>query len=493
MKKGIHLNLNELSLQDIDIRKYKSLGDKYKSLSNGDIESTTDHILKISHTDSEYLPLSFAQQRLWFLAQMDGQGEVYHIPMALHLKGALDVDALQYALNSVFSRHEAWRSTFVTHDGKPQVKLLAAEHGLPLQYHDLRGQSDAAIAAFCADEAHTAFDLVQGPLVRARLLARAHDEHVFLLTQHHIVSDGWSFSVLVTELSTLYQAALAGEASPLAPLAIQYPDYAAWQRQYLSGELLQSQADYWRETLADAPVLLDLPTDRPRADKQSLTGAFVPVCIDAATTEKLKALSQKHGVTLFMVLIAAWGEVLSRLSGQSDLVIGTPSANRGRHETEALIGFFVNTLAIRIDLSEELNTAALLKQVRDRVLAAQEHQDLPFEQIVEMVNPPRSLAHSPLFQVMLAWQNMDKGEWQLPGLTVQPFELEYDVAKFDLELHLGESNGEITGALGYSTALFDQETIQRHVGYLEAVVQAMIETQDRPLSAVDILSATERT
>ncbi|QNL02852.1 amino acid adenylation domain-containing protein [Serratia ureilytica] len=441
----------------------------------------------------EYLPLSFAQQRLWFLAQMDGQGEVYHIPMALHLKGALDVDALQYALNSVFSRHEAWRSTFVTHDGKPQVKLLAAEHGLPLQYHDLRGQSDVAIATFCADEAHTAFDLVQGPLVRARLLALAHDEHVFLLTQHHIVSDGWSFSVLVTELSTLYQAALAGEASPLAPLAIQYPDYAAWQRQYLSGELLQSQADYWRETLADAPVLLDLPTDRPRPDKQSLAGAFVPVCIDAATTEKLKALSQKHGVTLFMVLIAAWGEVLSRLSGQSDLVIGTPSANRGRHETEALIGFFVNTLAIRIDLSEELNTAALLKQVRDRVLAAQEHQDLPFEQIVEMVNPPRSLAHSPLFQVMLAWQNMDKGEWQLPGLTVQPFELEYDVAKFDLELHLGESNGEITGALGYSTALFDQETIQRHVGYLEAVLQAMIETQDRPLSAVDILSATERT
>ncbi|WP_232509412.1 amino acid adenylation domain-containing protein [Mycetohabitans rhizoxinica] len=440
------------------------------------------------------LPLSFAQQRLWFLAQLDGVSDTYHMPFALRVRGPFDRAAWQQALNALFARHEALRSTFVSVDGQPQVRLLPADTGVPLHWHDLRGVPDADVqlARLSHSEARAPFDLVHGPLIRSCGIQLTDDEHVLLLTKHHIVSDGWSIGVLVRELSALYATRVGAPAEPLPALAIQYPDYAAWQRQWLSGERLEDQSDYWRATLADAPVLLELPTDRPRPAQQSFAGAHVPVQIDAQTTRVLKQLSAEHGTTLFMTVLAAWSAVLARLSGQDDLVIGTPSANRGHREIEPLIGFFVNTLALRVDLSGEPNTSELLKRVRRTTLDAQAHQDLPFEQVVEIVQPPRRLNHTPLFQVLFAWQSNEIGQWRLPGLDVTSANLDYDMVRFDLEMHLYEAGDEIIGALCYASALFDPATIERHVGYLTTMLQAMAACSQQPVATLQMLGADER-
>ncbi|WP_186156384.1 non-ribosomal peptide synthetase [Burkholderia gladioli] len=440
------------------------------------------------------LPLSFAQQRLWFLAQFDGVSATYNMPLALRVTGKLDEAAWQRALDTLLARHEALRSTFVTVQGQPQVRLLPADTTLSLAHHDLRGTHDAQqqLQTLSTQEAHTPFDLEHGPLIRARLIRLADHEYIFLLTQHHIVSDGWSFDVLLGELQALYRAYLADQPDPLAPLAIQYPDYAAWQRQWLSGERLQAQSEYWRQALAGAPALLDLPTDRPRPAQQSFAGAQVPVLLDATLTQALKRLSQAHGVTLFMTVMAAWAAVLARLSSQHDIVIGTPSANRNHQELESLIGLFVNTLTLRLDLSGTLDTATLLSRARQAALAAQEHQELPFEQVVEILNPPRNPEHAPLFQVMFNWQAQQDSALPLPELEVAAMPPAYDTVKFDLELTLDEDGAEIAGVLGYSTALFDQATIERHIGYLQAMLQAMVQDPTRAVAEVDILAGTER-
>ncbi|MCW7550878.1 amino acid adenylation domain-containing protein, partial [Photorhabdus sp. APURE] len=440
------------------------------------------------------LPLSFAQQRLWFLSQLDGVSKTYHIPMALRLRGQLNISVLQQALDTLFSRHEALRSIFVSVDDQPQVRLLTSDNGVPLVQHDLRGISDAEVILerLSTEEIYTPFALSEGPLIRACLIQLTDNEYQFLLTQHHIVSDGWSVSVLMRELSVLYIAFLAEQPNPLLPLTIQYPDYAAWQRQWFTVKRLQAQSDYWRMMLADAPVLLDLPTDKPRPPQQSFVGNVLPIALDKELTESLKRLSKQHGVTLFMVLLSAWTTVLSRLSGQDDLVIGTPSAGRGRQEVESLIGFFVNTLALRIDLSNELNVTELLAHVRQTTLTAQENQDLPFEQVVEIVQPPRRLAHTPLFQAMFAWQNNEHTEWKLPGLTVIPAVPSFNTVKFDLELELFEEEGKIVGYLGYSTALFNQPTIKRHIGYLHTVLQVMAANPQQRVREIDILAPAER-
>ncbi|QPB24375.1 non-ribosomal peptide synthetase [Rhizobium sp. 007] len=441
------------------------------------------------------LPLSYSQQRLWFLSQLDAESTNYHMPLALRLRGVLDRVAWQRSLDHLFARHEALRSVFVAPEGKPRVEVLPPDAGLPVLEHDLRGRPDAeaALLDLCHEEARTPFDLARGPLIRGRLIRMSDAEHVFLLTQHHIVSDGWSMGVLVRELSQLYRAFEAGEDDPLPPLAIQYPDYAAWQRQWLSGERLQRQAQYWRDALAGAPARLALPTDRARPAQQSFAGASVPVVIDQDLTRGLKRLSRQHGTTLFMTVLAAWAAVLSRLSGQDDLVIGVPSANRGRGEIEELIGFFVNTLALRVDLSGEPDVSELLERTRRTALAAQEHQDLPFEQVVEIVKPPRHLDHTPLFQVMLAWQNNAVGSFDLAGLNVEAAGEGLDQVKFDLELSLGERGEEIAGTFGYATALFDQATIERQRGYLLALLRAMVADADQPVGRIELLSSDERT
>ncbi|OCA54768.1 non-ribosomal peptide synthetase [Photorhabdus namnaonensis] len=440
------------------------------------------------------LPLSFGQQRLWFLAQFEGVSDTYHVPTALRLRGRLNLCAWQQALNRLFARHEALRSVFITVDGQPQVELLPAEFGLPVKKYDLRKASNVneQFKRLCAQEAKTPFNLARGTLIRCALIQLADEEHIFLLTQHHIISDAWSLKILESELVALYAACLNQQPDPLPLLTIQYPDYAAWQRQVFSGEGVKAQSDYWRRTLADAPVLLELPIDRPRPFQQSFTGGRVAVRIDAPLVQALKHLGQQHGATLFMTLLTAWAALLSRLSGQDDVVIGIPSANRNLREIEPLLGFFVNTLALRIDLSDMPDVATLLRRVRQTTLGAQEHQDLPFEQVVEIVQPPRRPEHTPLFQVMFAWQENETEEWQLSELAVTPFELEYDIAKFDLQLELTEKAGEIVGELNYSSALFDHETIERQVGYLQAILRAMVNQPQQPVMAIDILSSAER-
>ncbi len=445
------------------------------------------------------LALSFAQQRLWFLAQL-GAGATYHMPMGMRLSGALDTDALRRSLDRLMARHEALRSVFVSVGGAPRIELLPDTCGFALVEHVLEHEPRAAerLEELSEHEAEAPFDLERGPLIRGRLIRLGPEEHVLLLTQHHIVSDGWSMSVLTRELGALYRAFATGRADrdvldPLPPLAIQYPDYAAWQRQWLSGDRLETQVDYWRRTLADAPALLELPTDRPRPAEQSFAGDFVAIRLDAELTDGLERVSQEHGTTLFMTLLAAWAAVLARLSGQDDLVIGTVTANRGRREVEDLIGFFVNTLALRIDLSGAPGLTELLARVRAAALGAQDHQDLPFEQVVEIAAPPRRLDQTPIFQVMFSWTNEgDEAAFDLPGLRVEPAGAPLDSVKFDLDLSLGSAGGSIVGELHYASALFDAATIERHRGYLVATLRAMVADADQPVARVDLVGPAER-
>ncbi len=439
---------------------------------------------------------SFAQRRLWFLAQL-GAGATYHIAMGLRLRGVLDTGAWRRSLDALVARHEALRSVFVSVGGEPLVELLPGTCGFALVEEDLSSERGAAerLEELRRQEAAAPFDLARGPLIRGRLIRLGPEEHVFLLTQHHIVSDGWSLGIFTGELVALYNAFATGrgdEAHPLPPLAIQYPDYAAWQREWLSGERLEAQVDYWRRTLAGAPELLELPTDRPRPVEQSFAGGFIDVSIDAELTRELRRLGQQHGTTLYMTLLAAWAAVLSRLSGQDDLVVGTVTANRGRPEVEGLIGLFVSTLAVRIDLSGEPSLADLLARVRVAALGAQEHQDLPFEQVVEIAAPTRRRDRTPLFQASLAWEHAGGTGLELHGLRVEAVGDRPSVAKFDVGLSLDEGEDAIAGGLHYATALFDSATIERYRGYLIAVLRAMVADAGQPALRVDLVDPAER-
>ncbi|KAF9216449.1 hypothetical protein BGZ59_009649 [Podila verticillata] len=438
--------------------------------------------------------LSYAQQRMWFLAKIGGASESYLVRRILRLRGTLNIVSLQNAFDTLYARHESLRCAFPTVDGQPTMQILPASNGLPFVILDLQDEQDkdTAVKKAAIQEAATPFDVERGPLVRAKLIQLGGNEHVFLITIHHIVTDGWSMGVLFRELNELYGAYSSDQSDPLTPLSIQYPDYAAWQRQQLTKDKLKDQAAYWRETLASAPVSIELPTDRPRPPQQSSAGASVPICFDSQFTRALKSLSQKHGVTMFMTMLAAWSAVLSCLSGQEDIVIGTPSANRSHQQVEQLIGFFVSTLALRIDLSGEPSAGRLLERVRKAATTAQAHQDLPFEQVVEIIQPPRRTDITPLFQVMFAWQNNEVGTLELKNVDAAIEDIQYDVLKFDLELELMEQDGEIVGGLKYSTALFDRETIDRHVGYLEAMLWWMTTSTEESTAMAPILGPSER-
>ncbi|HEX8431462.1 MAG TPA: condensation domain-containing protein, partial [Longimicrobium sp.] len=440
--------------------------------------------------------LSFAQRRLWFLEKLGGLGGTYHIATRVRLEGAMDRAALGRALDRIVARHEALRTTFAVVEGEPEQRIApAAESGFLLLDHDLSGNADAdaELHRLTAEESAAPFDLARGPLIRGRLVRLAADDHLLLVTMHHIVSDGWSMGIFVDELSTLYSAFLRGETDPLPELDIQYADYAAWQRKWVSGDVLQRQTEYWKATLVGAPELLELPTDHARPARQDHAGAVVPVVLDEEATAALKALSRRHGTTLFMTLLAGWSAVLARLAGQDEVVIGTPAANRDRGEIEKLIGFFINTLPLRVDLTGEPTVAELLGRVKARSLEAQQHQDIPFEQVVELVQPTRSMAHTPLFQVMFTWQNTPMGRLDLPGLAPRSAGAAPHVnAKFDLTLHLQEANGRIVGAMEYATALFGRATVERHVGYLRQVLVAMAADERRRVDRLPLLPAEER-
>jgi amino acid adenylation domain-containing protein len=460
---------------------------KYDALNSEFAQSIID--------DRDHFPLSFSQQRLWFLAQMEGISEAYHISRGLRLTGDLDHTALRRALDRIVARHEALRTTFALIDGEPVQHIAAVEDSrFLLIEHDLRVHinAKAELDRFTELDASARFDLEAGPLIRGRLIRFSEDEHVLLITMHHIVSDGWSMGVFVNELTSLYGAFLCGEDDPLPELEIQYADYAAWQRNWVEGDILHQQAAYWKTALAGAPVLLELPTDHPRPAEQDFAGAFAEFALDEQLTAGIKDLSRRHGTTLFMALLAGWAALLARLSGQKDVVIGAPVANRGRTEIESLIGFFVNTLALRLDLSGSQTVGELLKQAKAQALDAQQYQDIPFERVVEVAQPLRSLAHSPLFQVMFAWQNFAHGTLVLPGLEVEYLQTPHNVAKFDLTLYLREAGNTIVGGIEYATALFEKGTVERYIGYFRNLLQAMVGDDTQVVDRLSFLSAFER-
>ncbi|KAG9613471.1 hypothetical protein KCV01_g1174, partial [Aureobasidium melanogenum] len=443
------------------------------------------------------LPLSFAQQRLWFIAQMgDDANGAYHIPGALRLHGDLDVDAMRAALDRIVQRHESLRTRFESVEGLP-VQRVDSHAAFALDIHDLRDAFDRedAVDRWRRHDDETPFDLAQGPLVRGHLLRVGNRDHVLLLTMHHIVSDGWSIGVLMDELDTLYGAyatrQVGHDTDPLPALPIQYADYALWQRRWLTGAARHRLVDFWRNHLAAAPALVGLPTDSPRPAVQDYRGEAVDVVLDADLTRSLRSLSQRHGATLYMTLLAAWAALVARLSGDEDVVIGSPVANRTRAEMEPLIGFFVNTVASRVAFGDRPTVAQLLEQVRDGATQAQAHQDLPFEQVVEALKPPRTLAHTPIFQLMFAWQGASREARQLGGLDRQALASDRVAAKFDLTLELGEDDDRIAGTMVYATALYTEETIRRHVAYLVALLRGMVEDDARPVDAIPIVCGVE--
>ncbi|HEX8273690.1 MAG TPA: amino acid adenylation domain-containing protein [Longimicrobiaceae bacterium] len=445
--------------------------------------------------DGEPLPASFAQRRLWFVQRMEPLGWAYNLSYPLRLSGGLDARALRRALTAVVRRHEALRTTLEERGGEPvqvvhppaPVRVPAVElRGLPAgaREREARRLADA--------EARRPFDLARGPLLRAVVLRTGDGEAAVILTLHHVVTDGWSMEVLTREVSALYAAELRGEEARLPELPVQYADYAVWQRSWLSGETLEEQVGWWRGQLAGAPALLELPVDRPRPAVPGGAGARVPLCVGGELAAGLRALSQREGATLFMTLLAAWQLLLARYAGQDDVLVGTPIAGRNRRETEGLIGFFVNTLVLRADLARDVTFADLLGQVRERTLGAFQHQDLPFEKLVEELGVERSLGRTPLFQVMFVLQNNEQGELRLGGAGVEVLERGGPAVKFDLTLSLGEAGSEIRGGLEFRAELWEPATIGRMAGHYLALLAGAAAAPGARLSELQLLGEAER-
>ncbi|HSE19639.1 MAG TPA: amino acid adenylation domain-containing protein [Pyrinomonadaceae bacterium] len=439
-------------------------------------------------------PLSFAQQRLWFLEQYEPDNILYNLPVSIRLHGALDVPALERTLNEIVRRHESLRTTFAMENDHP-VQVVNEARPFRLSVVELRetspDQSEAKAARLVAEEARQPFNLTEGPLLRVGLLRLAEDDHVLLVTMHHIISDGWSMKVLMHEIGELYEAYAGKRNAALPGLPVQYADFAAWQRNWLQGERLEEQLSYWRTQLAGAPPLLDLPTDRPRPKFKTFNGADARVNFSKTLSEDITRLSREQGVTLFMTLLAGFSAFLYRYSGQRDILTGTPIANRNRAETESLIGFFVNTLILRTRFSDEMTFRELLAQVRETALEAYAHQDLPFEKLVEELQPERTLSHSPIFQVMFHLQNALTEGLSLSGLTMSPWEVETQTAKFDLLLTMAESEEGLAGRLNYNTDLFDAATITRMANHFERLLEAAVANPDEQISRLRFLSDGE--
>ena len=452
-------------------------------------------VVRMQRDDQAPLPLSFGQQRLWFLDQLEPANPFYNIPLALQLQGVLDGDALQQAVQEIVRRHEVLRTTFASVDGTA-VQVIAPALALSMPRSDLAALPSAqralALRALAGQEALHGFDLATGPLLRVHLVRMAANEHVLLLTVHHIVSDGWSTGVLLHELGVLYRAFVQGQASPLPELALQYADFAHWQRQWLSGDVLQAQLDYWSARMAGSAAMLNLPTDHPRPALQQHHGALHRFSIDAASTAGLQALAQQQGATLFMVMTAVFNILLSRYAGQDDICIGTPVANRNEAATEPLIGFFVNTLVLRTRIDPHARFDTLLAQVRNALLDDFAHQDLPFEKLVDLLNPVRQTGSSPLFQVMLSLQNTPAQGIDLPGITLQGLEGEHVNAKFDLTLNLVEAGGELAAAWEYDTALFAPATVARMARHLTSLISSIVRRPDERIGELSMLDAEER-
>ena len=440
-------------------------------------------------------PLSFAQRQLWFLDQLSPGNPFYNNPAAIRLTGALQRAALSQALEQVIRRHGALRTVFRRgEDGEP-VQRVGAPTPFELPLTDLSAlpaeQGEAAARQAMEEDALAPFDLSTGPLIRTRLLRLAPDEHLWLLNVHHIVADGWSIGILIDEVTQCYAAAIEGRAPTLAPLAVQYADYASWQRRQLRGETLDAQLDYWKRQLDGAPALLSLPTDRPRPAVQRFQGDNLSAMADVEVLRGLQALGQQAQCTLFSTLMAAFAVLLWRYSGQDDLCIGTPFANRTRGEVEPLIGHFINPLVIRHRLDPAQPFRDLLRTVRGQVLEAYAHQDLPFDQLVEALRPSRHTSYSPLFQVMLVMQNMPRGRLELPGLALQPLRTGTASAKFDLSLEAVEEQDGLRLDVEYDTDLFDRATIARLTAHFVHLLGRIVARPDLPIDQLPLLGEQE--
>lgn len=442
------------------------------------------------------LPLSFAQQRLWFLDQFQPGNPFYTIPGIFYLRGSLDVASLEHSLQNLIQRHESLRTTFELRNGEP-VQIIAPTLSLSLPVIQLVGTagltwSEETITLLAREEGQQPFDLERGPLIRAMLIRMNAQEHVLLLALHHIIADGWSMEILLQELSIFYTANFSGQPVALSQLPIQYADYAVWQRSWLEGHVLEQQLAYWQRQLAGAPTLLALPTDRPRPAVQTYNGAIYTFHLSPTLTRRLHGLSREEGVTLFMVLLAAFQVLLYRYSNQSDIVVGTPTSGRVHRATEGVVGLFLNMLALRVQVSANLTYHDLLQKVRNVTLEAYMHQDIPFEKLVEKLQPERSLSHGPLFQVMLTLQNTPVGAIAMPGLSLEAFGGESRASKFDLTLGLHESSSGLQCVVEYSTDLFDEITIARMAGHFQTLLEGCAANPQLSLAELPLLTLSER-
>jgi amino acid adenylation domain-containing protein len=435
------------------------------------------------------LPASFAQARLWFLDQLDPGAATYNVPMLLRLEGPLDVAALERAIQELVLRHEALRTTFVAIDGMPhQVIPLAVD--LALGREDASSEEDAQ--ARIATAIHLPFDLARGPLVRATLVRIAPKTHMLVVTVHHVATDGWATEILAKELSTLYGAFAAGRPSPLPPTTIDYADFAAWQRAWLTDAVLAKQLAYWKKHLAGAPAALELPVDHPRPPMKQYRGGGVELSVPRTLAERVHVMCRREGATPFMVLLAAYQALLSRWSGQKDIVVGTPIANRTRDELESVVGFFVNTLALRTSFDDSPSFEQLVRQVKRAALAAYEHQDIPFEKLVDELRVPRDTSRGPVFQAMFLMQNMTRAELSFGDVTATRLHPGSEVAKFDLTLGFHEEDGGFRGELRYDVALFDPATIERFAGHFLVFLEGALGSPDTSVAKLPLMGEAER-
>ncbi|HEU4595090.1 MAG TPA: amino acid adenylation domain-containing protein, partial [Pyrinomonadaceae bacterium] len=491
-EKGVGKNLKGLSPERLELLARRAR--RLKGTAEG---GRARQVIKpLPRDGGQPLPLSFAQQRLWFLDQLDPDSTVFNLPDAVRLCGPLDVQALERSLDEIVRRHEVLRTSFVSEDGQPRA-LVAPEWKVSLPVIDLRDLPAAErlkAAERAADaEAWRPFDLSTGPLLRVRLLRLDEEEYVFLLTMHHIVSDAWSRAILIRELGALYEAFTEGRPSPLEELPVQYADFAAWQRERLSGETLEANLAFWKRQLASAPAALELPTDRPRQAAQGDEGKVFGFTLPAELADALGEFSRREGVTFFMVLLAAFKTLLSRYTRQFDIVVGMPTAGRSLTEVEGLIGFFVNTLVLRTDLSGDPGFRELLARVRDASLQAFAHEDVPVEKIVEELQPGRSLDRNPLWQVMFALQNAPAESAVARGLTLSPFKVSARTKIAD-DIYFGmvETEHGLAGSVEYRSALFDEARIERLVGHFRTLLEGAVASPDSRLSELPLLTEAER-
>ncbi|HEX8907468.1 MAG TPA: condensation domain-containing protein, partial [Longimicrobiaceae bacterium] len=453
-------------------------------------------IVRVPRTGA--LPLSFAQERLWFLDRLEPGSAFYNYAPRLRLRGALDAAALGRALGEIARRHEALRTVFReqgTGDrGQPAgapVQVILPAAAFAMRVEDVSAHADAEREAMrrADEESERAFDLAAGLLFRPLLLRIAADDHVLVLAMHHVVSDEWSMGVLCRELAALYAAFVDGRESPLPELAVQYADYAVWQREHLRGEALERDLAWWRERLAGAPALLELPTDHPRPKVQTHRGGQEHFDLPPALLERLQALGRREGATLYMVVLAAFQALLARYANTGDVVVGSPIAGRTRREVEELIGFFVNTLVLRTDLSGDPGFREVVRRVRETTLGAYQHQEVPFERLVAELQPERALSHQPLFQVMFIQAEPDPFEAALPGVRVEHLAAGRETGKFDLVLTVAASGH---GVLEFATDLYERATARRMIGHLQRVLEQVAADADARLSALDLAGEAER-